>query len=59
MNRELYNRVFDENGEIKLCGREACKELIRACEEMTGEVGKFGSTETGFMEPEAIKALFN
>lgn len=25
---ELYNAVFDENGNRRVCGREACTELI-------------------------------
>jgi hypothetical protein len=56
---KLYERVFDNEGNIKACGREACKELILACEAKTGEVGKYGDSETGWMNPDAIKALYS
>lgn len=37
----LYNRVFDENDNIKNCGREACTELIEYVEEhFNVEVGR-------------------
>lgn len=55
---EQYNKVFDENGDPRLCGREACKELILMCEENMGHKGLFGNIETGFMNVENIHALF-
>ena len=52
----LYDEVFDENGEVKLCGRYACMGLISACEDI--EPGTdFGNTDTGFMNIENIKRL--
>ena len=40
MNRELlsekYNAVFDADGNIKVCGREKCKELMFALQNATG-----------------------
>lgn len=51
---EKYNNVFDENGEVKACGREACKELIRACMEKNPGVD-FGNPETGMMNIKNVK----
>lgn len=51
--KELYNRVFDENGNVRLCGREACEELIYALEEQTGI--ECGNEDTGMMDTEQIK----
>ena len=54
-----YNIVFDEEGNVKACGRDACKELIRLCEEYTGIKDKYGNFETGVMNIEEIKEFFN
>ena len=44
-----YQAVFDENDEIKACGRNACIVLMQKMEEVfPGET--FGNTETGFMD---------
>ena len=32
---ELFKAVFDENGNIKPCGREVCAELIRLAEQVS------------------------
>ena len=29
--KEAFEVVFDENGNVKLCGRVACKRLIKVC----------------------------
>lgn len=54
---EAYNRVFDENGEIKLCGRYACMGLITSLENIQKRVEglDFGNKETGMMNVENIK----
>jgi hypothetical protein len=52
---KLYNNVFDVNGEIKLCGRNRCKDLIFACQEKFGKDIDFGSISTGMMNVENIK----
>lgn len=50
--QDLYSRCFDEDGNIILCGRDACKELIRY-------LGPdFGDAETGFMNAERIRSLY-
>ena len=54
-----YNIVFDEEGNIKACGRDACKKMISLCEEYTGIKDKYGNPETGVMNVEEIKAFFN
>lgn len=55
---EKYERVFDENGNVKACGREACKDLISACEQLKPDVD-FGNKDTGVMNVENIKKLFS
>lgn len=52
----LYNKAFDENGNIKACGREVCQELILICNQIEKNVSH-GNAETGMMEVEAIKKL--
>lgn len=53
---EYYNRVFDSNGNILLCGREACKDLIIAGLAVN-EKGDFGNISTGMMNVSEIKSL--
>lgn len=53
-----YDIVFDNDGNIKACGRIECRNLIRMCENYTGSLGKYGNAETGFMNVEEIKLLF-
>jgi hypothetical protein len=54
--KELYDIVFDENGDVTLCGREACQLLILACEELRPGVD-YGNAQTGFMNIENIQKL--
>ena len=54
---KLYGMVFDENGEIRVCGREKCKSLIYACRNLDPNT-YFGDTTYGFMEVDAIKDLW-
>lgn len=46
--KEAYEAVFDENGNIKVCGRTACINLIEACEEEDQET-YFGNKKTGVL----------
>ena len=56
--RILFHNVFDENEEVKLCGRDACKALIIAMEETyPGE--SFGNRETGFIDIFKIKRFYH
>lgn len=51
---DLYFKVFDQNDQVKVCGREACKKLIVALTEDAADRGlsgryDFGSPDTGIM----------
>ena len=52
---QLYHDVFDESGTVKLVGRSKCSELIRAAKKVSLH---YGNEETGWMDPENIKALY-
>lgn len=54
-----YKKCFNTDKTVALCGREACKTLIRMCEEFTGKTKIFGNIETGFMNIENIHKLFD
>lgn len=53
---DSYNRVFDSNDDILLCGRDACKDLILACLDLD-KSGDFGDVSTGMMNVSEIKSL--
>lgn len=44
--KEAYEAVFDEQGYMKACGREACIRLIEACEAKDQQT-YFGDKKTG------------
>ena len=52
-----YNEVFNKDGNIKVCGRDKCIELIQLSEKICPETGKFGSKKTGYLNVEEIKKL--
>jgi len=52
----LYDLAFDENGNIKACGREVCKELIVLANQIEKNV-KHGDETTGMMDVDTIKSL--
>lgn len=54
-----YGRVFDQNGDILLCGREETARLIRAANlaDPDGHDGLYGDEATGIMDPAAIVSL--
>lgn len=52
--KEAYDKVFDEHGNIRPCGREVCIKLIEACSEDEDMI-YFGNSTTGEMEVETIK----
>ena len=58
MIKKLYNNVFDSMGNIKLCGREKCMDLIIACEEAQKGVD-FGNKKTGMMNVDNIKKFIS
>lgn len=52
---ELYENIFDENGNIKVCGRYICKELITELNRKYPGID-FGNIYTGFLNIENVKA---
>lgn len=49
---EAFAAVFDENGNVKPCGRQACRDLIEQCNKYM-----FGNLATGMMNVNAILGL--
>ena len=55
--RNQLNVVFTPKGEVKTCGRVACRKAIQLASEFYPGV-KFGNPETGIMELEAFHDYF-
>lgn len=53
---QTFNEVFDENGNVKPCGREKCKELIAIASRIDNKTN-FGDIHTGFMKVKNLKHL--
>ena len=51
--KQLYDRIFNEDGTVKLWGREACKDLIIAMQSKFPGVN-FGNPVHGIMNVEEI-----
>jgi len=51
-----YNKVFNKDGSMKLCGREECKKLMLICGRIKPNVD-FGVINAGFLNTAAIKEL--
>lgn len=56
--KELYPEVIDENGSIKVCGREKCKELIKLAHFITGKLNTYGDHNTGCLNRDKIIELY-
>lgn len=54
--KELFTKVFNEDGSVKLCGREACVEIIEVCEQLSGEV--CGDKIRGYMYTDKIEEVY-
>ena len=54
---KLYYLAFNNKGEVKNCGRNVCKELIKAAYKINNTTD-YGNPETGFMNIENIKILY-
>ena len=54
---ELYNKVFVNEGRVKLCDRDACKALIIKIKELSGR--DVGNQDTGFMDLGVLKDEYN
>lgn len=52
----LYNEVFDQDGEIMVCGRDKCKNLIYQADKLEPQKSH-GDLNTGYMKVQAIKNL--
>lgn len=50
---ELYNNVFNADGSIKSCGRDACKALIIRIKSLSDK--DIGDEGTGFMNVGVLK----
>ena len=58
--RELYNNCFDRDGNIKACGRDQCKLLIKFMNNTYAQGRQFyGDAETGVMNVENIRTMHN
>ena len=55
--KEAYLAVFDENGYVKQCGREACIRLINLVEPYSSE--EVGREDTGMINVEVMKKVYN
>lgn len=53
-----YSKVFDEEGNIKICGRYQCSTLIELCTNFNSTQNiNYGDINTGIMNEHNIKAL--
>lgn len=53
---QIYNDVFDSKGNIMVCGREKCKILIQAAQELD-DTENYGDVSTGIMNMPNIERL--
>ena len=59
--KHVFNEVFDKNGNITACGRQKCKELIAAANDVNdldvNDSKYYGDIETGRLNIENVKKL--
>ena len=55
--KTAYNAVFDENGNVKNCGRELTKILIREVAKHTED--NVGDESTGIMRVDTLKSVYS
>lgn len=53
---EYYNKVFNSDGTIKVCGRDLCKKLIAEADRLEPGISH-GNLENGYMNIESIQRL--
>ena len=53
----LYNKVFDEEGNMRVCGRNCCKNLISALNSLSGI--EVGNLDTGFMCVIKVRSVYD
>lgn len=54
----IYSEVFDENNNIKFCGRVKTTKLINIAAKINKDID-FGNVHTGIMNVDNIKNLYN
>ena len=54
--KQAYKVVFDENGEVKACGRECTTHLIKTIKNYTEK--NVGDEGTGKMNVETLKSVY-
>ena len=54
--KEAYKNVFDENGEVRECGRNTTSHLIKTIRKHTS--ADVGDENTGMMKVETIKSEY-
>lgn len=55
--KKLYDAVFDSNGDVRACGRDACKRLIKAINFKSDL--NVGNAETGMMNIDVLKSEYD
>lgn len=60
----LFEIVFDQNGQVNLCGRSKCQELIILSKQIAQIIDEFehmdfGNANTGVMNTENIQRFYN
>lgn len=53
---DKYSEVFDDNNNIKICGRDVTKELIKIANDIEPDISH-GDLDDGFMDVQAILNL--
>ena len=56
--KELYPVVFSPSGDVKLCGRDNCINLMEALSRIFDGVD-FGDLNTGYMNTDIVKEYCN
>ena len=54
--RKAYNAVFDKNGQVKNCGRDACSRLIHLMKKHSAE--NVGDEHKGILNVDVIKSEY-
>ena len=54
---EIYQKVFDETGNIRACGRTICKQLIQLAQQLDPNTN-YGDLDTGFIEIQNMHSLY-
>lgn len=54
--KNAYDAVFDEDGTVKACGRDACAQLIKLMKNLSTK--DVGNEDTGIINIEIMKAEY-